>query len=205
MKDWSLCGGFLAGLAYLTRFNGLALLAAGLFHRQRLWILAAFAIMIFPWTTRCFLEKGDAFYNKNYLNIAFNVYAEDTGVTWDEFWSNPEIHRRYTSIASVVFADPGKFVTKTLANVVSHARRDAVEVLGLPQGLIALCGLLLLRPNRRQLQFLLFGLAMFGINLLTFYADRFSLILIPFYALLTVVGCYQLPGLLARILKVKHA
>lgn len=205
MRDKGIRGGILAGVAYLTRFNGVSLLVGGMFNRKRLWILGAFLLMILPWGIRCAIEKGDFFYNKNYLNLAYNLYAEGTTTGHDDFWWDPKTFEKYTSFASVVLADPVHFAAKMIRNVWTHAEQDATDVIGIPQGLLALLGAILLRPNRKQLQFMLFGILMFGVNLLAFYADRFSLYLIPFYALLAVIGCERLLGLLGKYFRASHA
>jgi hypothetical protein len=205
IKEKGIPGGILGGIAYLTRFNGVSLIAASLFSRKRLWILAAFFVTITPWGIRCLVEKGDFFYNKNYLNLAYNVFSEGRVRYSDEFWWNEEMTRKFTSFASVVKADPVLFTKKILLNVVTHAQHDATDVIGIPQGILALIGVILLRPNRRQFQFLLFGILMYAVNLLAFYADRFSLFLIPFYSVLAVIGCEKLLGLLAKLFGFVHA
>jgi hypothetical protein len=190
LQDNGVRAGIFAAVAYLTRYNGAFLLLPSVLKRKRFWIIGTFLILIAPWGIRCWMEKGNFFYNKNYLNLAYNIYGEGKG--WDNFWANPSIYQKFTSFTSVITYDPGLFVKRMLSNVVNHFVKDTAQVTGIAQTILAAIGLLFLRPNRKQLLFFLFGLWMFAVNLLAFYSERFSLFLVPFYAVLAVIGCERL-------------
>lgn len=79
----------LAGAAYLIRYNGIFVVAAvpAVFllvnpynqsRREQLLasglFLGAFFLTIAPWGIYCLIEKGSFFYNKNYLNIAYEMF-----------------------------------------------------------------------------------------------------------------------------------
>jgi hypothetical protein len=190
LNDQGIRGGLWAAVAYLTRYNGAALLLPSLFTRKRFWILATFAVLILPWGLRCWKVKGNFFYNKNYLNLAYNVYGEER--PWDNFWNDPNVHKQFTSFRAVVAHDPAAFVTKMLTNVVRNLVNDSRQIMGIFQTILVVVGLLFLRPDRKRLLFFLFALWMFVINLFAFYSERFSLVLVPFYAVLAVIGCERL-------------
>jgi len=190
LQDRGIRGGIWAAVAYLTRYNGIALLVPSLFSRKRFWILATFAVLILPWGLRCWKEKGNFFYNKNYLNLAYNVYGE--GRPWDNFWNDPNVHKQFTSFGAVVAHGPGTFVKKMLTNIVRNLVNDSQQIMGILQTLLAAVGLMFLRLDRKRLLFFLFALWMFAINLFAFYSERFSLFLVPFYAVLAVIGCERL-------------
>jgi hypothetical protein len=190
LNDQGLRSGIWAAAAYLTRYNGAALLLPSLFTRKRFWILGTFAVLILPWGLRCWKEKGNFFYNKNYLNLAYNVYGE--GRPWDNFWNDPNVHKQFTSFRAVVAHDPAAFITKMLTNVGRNLFNDSRQIMGIFQTILVAVGLLFLRPDRKRLLFFLFALWMFVINLFAFYSERFSLFLVPFYAVLAVIGSERL-------------
>jgi len=101
---YSSASALLAGLAYLTRYNGIFILAAPaliLFsnHLQLSWkrrFVAAtlfgvlFFICIAPWGLYCLKEKGSFFYSANRLNIAFDIYGKNQMSREEFFWKgNP--------------------------------------------------------------------------------------------------------------------
>ncbi|HVO73568.1 MAG TPA: glycosyltransferase family 39 protein, partial [Ignavibacteriaceae bacterium] len=89
--------GVLSSLALLTRYNGIFLLAIipliflfkSFSYKSRIKAAAVFfiAFIIFqlPWSLYSYNEKGDFFYNKNYLNTALEVYNSGT-VDRENFW-----------------------------------------------------------------------------------------------------------------------
>jgi len=109
-----LLAGILAGLAYLTRYMfvfmifvpGVFILING-WSRKLLLNMAGFYIGFFfiisPWLIFVFHEKGDPFWNLNYLNIAFKMYREGEG--WNAF---PSVEQ-YPSIIAVIKSSPSAF------------------------------------------------------------------------------------------------
>lgn len=192
---------FLAGIAYLTRYNGIFVVVAVPLvlllinpHDEPLarrslrsaGFLAVFFLTILPWGMYCLAEKGDFFYNKNYLNIAYEMFAKGR-VGWDEYWS--QASRHYTSLGQVIFADPSLFVTTVAGNVVNHLLNDLSTLLGWHTGVFAVAGILLLykqRVNRTVAGFLVYSLVFFGILLIVFYSERFSMFLLAAYTVLAL-------------------
>ena len=88
-----------AALGYLTRYNGLsaaagvpaAVVLANPFQqslRDRFKasgvFLGIFLLVIAPWGVFCLLQKGSFFYNRNYLNIAYEMFAKGK-IGWDQY------------------------------------------------------------------------------------------------------------------------
>lgn len=191
----------LSGVAYLTRYNGIfivptvpvALLLANPFQqemKERLRTSALFLGMFFltiaPWGVYCLIERGSFFYNKNYLNIAYEMFAKGR-ISWDQYWSVEA--KQFTSLTQVVFADPGLFISTLLRNVLDHASGDLGKLLGWHTGIFSLAGIVLFikeRPAARVLGYFLLATVFFGVLLLVFYGERFSLYLLPAYIALAL-------------------
>jgi 4-amino-4-deoxy-L-arabinose transferase-like glycosyltransferase len=191
----------LAGLAYLTRYNGLfaaaaaplAILAANPF--QQAWkvraktaavYLGVFLLTIAPWGIYCLIEKGSFFYNKNYLNIAYEMFAKGK-IGWDQYWSVDA--QKFTSLTQVIFADPGLFISTVVRNLFDHAVSDLGKLLGWQIGIFSLLGIPLFvkeRPNPRILSYFVLALVFFAVLLLVFYGERFSMYLLPVYVILAL-------------------
>jgi len=135
MWDIALAGLF-SGYAYLTRYNGVALLVwvpivllflniKHLSWKQRLIGTTVYfgcaALLILPWGVHCLSQKGSFFYNTNYQNIAFDIYGQGK-MSWDQFW-NVEA-RNFTSFSDVILRDPGAFINKMFSNLYEHFRND---------------------------------------------------------------------------------
>lgn len=195
---------FLAGMAYLTRYNGifaavaapLALLLTNpdqepLKHRslKATGYLAVFFLTILPWGLYCLSEKGAFFYNKNYLNIAYEMFAIGR-LGWDEYWSRASL--QYTSLGQVVLADPALFAATVAGNIVDHILNDMSTLLGWHTGVFTVAGIVLLykqRVTRTAAGFLVYSLVFFAILLIVFYSERFSMFLLVAY---TVLALYAL-------------
>lgn len=189
--------------AYLTRYNGVVVIVAvpllivllniyGLELRRRWYaagaFLAVFFLAITPWGIHCLQEKGTFFYNKNYLNIAYEMYAKGK-IGWDQYWNVES--SKYHSLGQVILSDPGLFVRTVLGNIFEHGKNDLLQLVGWPVGVLAVFGLFGLwedRMNLRRMAYFLFGALMFGVLLLVFYGERFSMFLIPMYTTIAVAG-----------------
>ena len=191
----------LAGFAYLTRYNGIvlflaiptALVIANPYRqsmKERLITSgvfgACFLITVAPWGIYSLIEKGSFFYNKNYLNIAYEMYAKGR-MSWDQFWyQGPE---KYTSLAQVVLKDPALFAQTVLINVVDHGVKDLGNLAGWHLGTFTLAGIVLLFREQQSApvrSFLIIASLFFGVLLLVFYSERFSLFLLTAYVLLAL-------------------
>jgi 4-amino-4-deoxy-L-arabinose transferase-like glycosyltransferase len=192
---------FFAAAAYLTRYNGIFVIVAVpliviLFDiysvppKQRIIAAAVFLILfmlfITPWGIHSLNEKGNFFYNRNYLNIAYEMFAKGK-VGWDQYW-NVEASK-YGSLAAVISADPGLFISTVAKNFYDHFVADMQLLVhwGIGGGFLAgLVGMFKQRPDSRQASFYAFGALMFMVLLLVFYGERFSMFLIPVYSTLAV-------------------
>lgn len=193
----------LAGLAYLTRYNGVfAVVAvpAVLFVvnpdqvsiRRRALVtalfLGTFFLTILPWGVYCLLERGSFFYNKNYLNIAYEMYAKGS-MSWDQYWYKAS--ETYTSLTGVFFSDPARFLTTIVGNIGDHAMGDMGVLLGWQAGIFTLAGIgvaIKERISRESTGFLVYSLVFFSVLLLVFYSERFSLFLLTGYTLLALTA-----------------
>jgi 4-amino-4-deoxy-L-arabinose transferase-like glycosyltransferase len=190
-----------AALAYLTRYNGIFVIIAipfiiVLFNifkiemKQRLIVSAAFVGLFFlfiaPWGIHSLQEKGSFFFNRNYLNIAYEMFAKGK-IGWDQYWNVESV--KYSSLGQVIMADPGLFVSTVFRNLVEHFISDMELLTGWGIGICFIAGtigLIANRPTARQAGFLVFGTMMFLVLLLVFYGERFSMYLIPVYAVFAV-------------------
>ncbi len=189
----------IAGIAYLTRYNGifvavaapLAIILANPFQlamRERFktaaLFLGAFLMTIAPWGIYCLVEKGSFLYNRNFLNIAYEMFAKGK-MPWDQYWSVEA--QKFTSLTQVIFADPGLFVSTLVRNLFDHLLSDLGKLLGWHVGAFSLFGIVLFikeKPNARALAYFIVGVCFFGVLLLVFYGERFSLYLLPIYVVL---------------------
>lgn len=190
-----------AAAAYLTRYNGIVVLVAvpiiiALFNiytlnvKQRIITAATFVVLFFvfitPWGLHCLNEKGSFFYNRNYLNIAYEMFAKGK-IGWDQYWNVES--GKYHSLAQVFLADPALFVSTIAKNFYTHFISDMELLVGWGIGIGVLAGVVNMvkqRPTRRQASFFFFGLMMFLVLLLVFYGERFSMFLIPVYSTLAI-------------------
>ncbi len=191
----------LAALGYLTRYNGLsaavgvplAIIVANPFQqsmKERLKasaiFLGVFLAVIAPWGIYCQIQKGSFFYNKNYLNIAYEMFAKGK-IGWDQYWYGDA--QKFTSLTQVIMADPGLFVTSLVKNLFDHAVSDFDLLLGWQVGVFSLLGIVAFikyKPTSRVLSYFLISAAFFGVLLLVFYGERFSMVLLPVYAALAL-------------------
>lgn len=193
--------GLFAGLAYITRYNGIFLvisaavviLLINIFHTT--WVkrliataifIGTFFLIITPWGIYTSKEKGKAFWNQNYQNVAYEFLAKGE-MGWDEFWYQGN-RDKYTSLSQVIMKEPGKFFKQYINNGFDHLGKDLGSLIGWHISIFSLLGLLLLftkAPTRQQWAYYLASVLFFGVLMLVFYSERFSLFLIPFY---TVFG-----------------
>ncbi len=196
---------FLGALAYLTRYNGLFLVAAvpfiitvlNIYHaswKERLmgsaFFVAIFFLFITPWGLYCLSEKGDFFYNKNYENIAYEVYAKGE-MGWDEYWYGESVD--VNSLGEVIFKDPTRFFTNVFTNIPGHFMDDMDKLTGYYTGSLTMLGLALLVllmitrrfiPPAKHLAFYAYGALFFAVLLLVFHGPRFSIFMLPVYVVL---------------------
>lgn len=186
--------GVLAALAFLTRYNAGVLLPAGLVAiaaggtlqerrgRAALAFAAGFALPVAPWVIYSF-ARGTGVTFQLHHNIAYEVFARAKGIPWDTYQRTmqPQFH----NLGDVIARDPGAVAGRMLFNVHDHLRQDAVRLFGWPATLCALLGLGLglTDGTLRRLWPLALAWALLFLALVpTFYAERYSLALLPCYA-----------------------
>ena len=199
-----LLAAFFGGLSYLTRYNGIFLISFVIVllfvnYFKLGWIdrikasfvfVAVFVITFSPWGFYTLSEKGSFLYNENYKNIAYEVYGKEK-MSWDDFWFKES--KDITSLSEVVFKDTGLFITNILNNISDHFLNDMDKLIGWHLGVFVILGIILLvfsNPIKyrqsKEFSYYLINIFFFGLLLLVFYSERFSLFLIPFYTLLLV-------------------
>ncbi len=188
--------GALAALAFLTRYNAIVLLPVGLIaigfgggrvEKRRPALLAftaAFAALTSPWIAFS-LAHGGQFASQLHHNIAYDVFARPKGMVWDEYQRTmqPQFH----SLGDVIARDPGAVFAREIANVGEHLMLDARLLLGWPIGVCAVLGAVLLTLDGRARKLWPVGLAGalgFLVLVPAFHSARYSLALLPVYAIL---------------------
>ncbi len=135
--------GALAGAVYLTRYNGLFLLAACLigitlfdFFKQK-WLLrlalsaifvALFLVVSSPWLIANYKHSGSPFYNTNYLNIATEFYPELVANKTNQD-ATRMLAERFHSFGDVVGYDPRRLMARYPANLYESLRNSFNETL----------------------------------------------------------------------------
>ena len=215
----ALVAGALAGLTYLTRYNGVFLIVGGvavflLSHdvpaargsRTRLRaglqpagvFLSAAAAVILPWGLFTWSKGQGFFYNRNYQNIAYEMYGRDL-VTWDQYWEY--FPRAFHSFGDVLSGNFGTFFTMVVRNSVEHIWFDLQRVLavmdgtwglgvGTAWGLMIFLGLCAALSRYRLAVWpaALIGLLAYGLLVPVFYGERLSMPMVPVYAILVAVA-----------------
>jgi hypothetical protein len=200
-RDVALAGA-LSGYAYLTRYNAIALIVAGIGGllflspasvpwRRRgagaLLFSAAFLLVVGPWLLYTKSQTGSFFFNNNFFNIAYEMYGKGR-FGWDEYWAT--LAPRFHSYADVVAYDPARFAGQLAFNTVDHLWKDMTLLVSPAIGLPAAGGLvavIVTRMTRWQGRYLLISLVSYGVLLPVFYGERFSLYLAPTMFLLAVL------------------
>ena len=125
--------GFFTGVTYLTRYNGVILVACFVFAilflnffekvwRERLILtiifLAVFFLAAMPWFIANYRQHGSPVYNTNYLNMATLFYPELVGgeVTQD---GTRKMGERFHSFGEVIAYNPKQAFTRYSGNLFS--------------------------------------------------------------------------------------
>jgi hypothetical protein len=131
--------GALAGAVYLTRYNGLFLLAACLIgitlldFFQRKWLgrlalsaifVALFLVVSSPWLIANYKRHGSPFYNTNYLNIATEFYPELVANKTNQD-ATRMLAERFHSFGDVFGYDPGRLIARYPANLYESLRNSS--------------------------------------------------------------------------------
>lgn len=207
-----------SALAYLTRYNGIFLLVAGigaiafvngdqLDWRPRITCAAlflfAFALVIAPWLYANGEHNGAPFYNTNYLNIATEFYpqlADDS--VWQE--GTRKLAGVFHSFADVIRYDPQRIITHYPRNLYDSMRRSiAGDLMSAPVGWAALAGLAFAASAYRKnktLMVLLAALALYYLILaLTHWEARYYLFPMVVACGLAAFALWRMYELCARV------
>ena len=181
--------GLAAAAAFLTRYNSIYLLPAGLVilwletpRRQVLIFAAAFLAPVAAWVLWC-LTNGSAFSFQLHHNIAYEVYARHNGIVWDEYQKT--LQPKFHNLWDVVRLDPPRFFARMATNVFEHLRDDGAQLLGWPVALFVALGVALALSSGAfapLVPFAIAGALLFLSLVPAFYAERYSMALMPFYA-----------------------
>jgi len=196
----ALLAGVVAGIAFLTRYNAVYLLPAGIVaalaggtafadrRRAALLVAAGFALPVAPWVIAS-LASGTAGSFQLHHNLAYEVFARARGIAWDEY--QRVMQPQFPTLWSVLAKDPGAVVGRLAFNLVDHLRLDAQKLLGWPVALAALAGVVIGARDgslRRLWPLWLAGGLLFGTLLPIFHAERYSMALLPMYATLAGIA-----------------
>ncbi len=204
--------GLFSGIAYLTRYNGIFLLIGVLAivflyaytMKKRIFaaliFLSIYLLTITPWGLYCSKEKGDFFYNQNYLNVGYEMYHKLT-LDWEGYWYKKD--KEFDSMLSVFKKDPLVFSRTIVNNIYNHFCDDMSLLVGWQIGAFVLFGILLTvvaaKPSRYEIFYIIINAALFLTLLVVFYSERFSLFLIPLYLTLAFKTLFMGRWALSRL------
>lgn len=204
----ALAAGLVAGLAFLTRYNAVVLLPAGVVAvlagwcgterplrlRTALTFAGGCLAPVVPWVAFSLLS-GARFHVMLHYNIAYEVFAHARGIPWDTYERTME--SQFPTPWSVFARDPSAVVSRICFNIFDHMRLDVLEVAGKPLALAALAGAALsarggglARLNAVWLSALLFFLALAP----AFHSERYSLAVLPAWVALGALA-FSTPAL----------
>ena len=187
--------GALAGLATLTRYSGIYLLAGTWFvsgmpsatrpaGRAAGAFLAGFLLVVGPWLA---YSLASGVVPGEQLVRGYSFYSNSGGSRFSQESVRrlAEAPRPHAALGEVVTADPGAFLAGLLRAVPGHLEGDARELLGWPVAAVLLIGGLSLARStaaKRLLPISILGVCAFATLLPAFHSHRYSLTLAPFYA-----------------------
>lgn len=197
-------------LTYLTRYNGIFLLSiVPVTLLLNVWdynfkknllnsslYIVLFILFIAPWCFYTYLNKGDVFYNHNYMNVAYEYLAKDK-MSWDTFWFSNS--NKYHSIYNVISHNPVHFLIHYISNLFSNYLKNIKSVMGLLIGIFSILGVIFFifncKKNIQQMAYIIISFTFIAILGLVFYSDRFSLFLIPTYTVLSIYFLIEINNL----------
>lgn len=186
--------GLFGGYAYLTRYNGISLaiglpLAILILSHKNLksgilktaFAISGYAVFLLLWSIYSYIKRGEFFYNRNYLNIAYEMYAKGK-IPWDNFWFDAS--KEYRSFFDVFMRDPGLFIEKASLNFIEHLFRDLTQLCGWQFTLLFIVGLIFIlsqKVDRAKIAYFASSFSFFLVLVFVFYSERFSMYLLPTY------------------------
>ena len=194
----------LGALAYLTRYNGVFILAAPILilisnpwkldWRRRFAAASLFAAIFFacitPWGLHCLKQKGSFFYSENHQNIAYEIYGQSRMSREEFFWKGNPFESM--SMAALVTYDPPVFLSALARNLFNHTLETVQNLLGWPLGILALAGLVMLlrRRDPSRTAYLLLHVAFFLVLLPVHFEIRYPLFMLAGLLTLSVCGLF---------------
>lgn len=185
--------GVLGGAAWLTRYNGLALLPAGLLAaalgghaprraaRHALLFALAMTLVAAPWALYVWSQTGDPLWSNNHQNVALEVLGGRFALAQaGTFMAATD----FRSVGEVYATWPARFRQVMFGNLLGHAREDLLQLATLPWGIAALLGWALgFRRwlNRRGLLFLAMGLSTYLSLVPIYYNPRYMITLLVWW------------------------
>jgi hypothetical protein len=186
--------GLLAALAFLTRYNLVVLLPAGLLilalggtpqpdrRRASLRFAAGFALPVLPWVLWS-LTHGARFSFQLHHNIAYEVFAHAKGIPWDTY--QRDLQSQFHTLGDVIARDPGAVAARMFVNLFGHAWNSARSLIGWPVAIAALLGAALGWSSlRRAWPVWLVAALLYATLVPVFYSERYALALMPAVAML---------------------
>ncbi len=208
-KSLILIAGIFGGLAYLTRYVYIFILALPVIYilfslkarpmkyvlKNALFYYLGFFMITSPWLVYEFVQKGNPFWNLNYLNIAFNMYRNGQG--WNVFPTESQ----FPGLFSVIASNPKLFVKSWLITFISLP--NIFYNLAPYISLFGLVGLVTEFKKLNPGKILFYGAGVLYIITLCliWIEDRFILILIPLAAYFIVAGISDSLGFLRKFIK----
>ena len=193
MRSWILAG-ILAGTAWLTRYNGGVLVPTALLValitirplsrgvRPVLGFLAAWVLVIAPWSLYLWAQTGDPFWNRAYQNVAVEIYPSSASkATQGNFMSEVG----FASLFEVWSVYPSQFLRVIAANSFEHLWEDVRKLVGMGWAVAALLGVAAgwrSWVRRETVGFALVAVLVYTSLLPVFYNQRFMLPLLLWWA-----------------------
>lgn len=202
--------GLVTGLAWVTRYNSVFLIAVflcgivalNLFDvawRERV-ILSALLLVVFfvtvsPWLYVNWQHRGSPFYNTNYLNIATVFYGDLVGGKTNQDGTR-ELAKYFHSFGEVFFYNPQRIITYYPVNLWESLKLTiTTDLVSQLTGWFALAGFLLAAIERRSkavLLLLLAGALYFLLMGLNHWETRYYFFIQALYAGLAVYAAFRL-------------
>jgi hypothetical protein len=192
----------LTSAVYLTRYNGVFLLFAipiiivildiwAFEYKKRILYsviyIFLFLLCIAPWNIYTYKTLGEFFYNHNYKNIAYEFFAKGK-MGWDIFWFS--YSSKFQSLYDVISYNPLYFLSHSLFNFINYLFKNLKDLVGWHIGVTFIFGIIFFlfnsTKNVKQKSYFIFCFIFLAILSLTFYSDRFSLFLVPFYTVFSI-------------------
>ncbi len=212
----------LTSFAYLTRYNGLFLLATFLIGillmnlftlnwRQRLQnstiFIGVFLLLALPWFYANYKHQGSPLYNTNHLNIATEFYPElANNSVFQE--GTRGLSEKFRSLGEVLRHDPKRIASHYPANLFASLKQSVnTDLVDYRIGWLAIIGFIIALIERRSKAVslvLISGAIYLLINALTHWETRYYFYVMVLYAGLASFALFRPLELLREKTRFKH-